>query len=665
MINRKELLYYTFFILMIAAKGLGLDSGDKLYYILSALAAAAVACKLVITRYNKKEIIAMGLICSIAVLAYINSGRLGIVLSALAVVGMKDMDVRKLFRSGLFVFGVSFAVKVSAAAAGIIPNALTVHEKGGIGEIIRWGMGFSTGNVLHESYFILTAFIVYNMGKKYGLKQMCLLLSGNLLVFAFSFSYTGIIVTTFYLTLSLYAVKRKRLSKAERVLAQLPLPLCLLCSFVPPFMLGTAAGDKLNSLLQARPAFSQYFLTNQQITLFGGRMKDIPNFWIIMDNGYVYFLMTFGIAAFLLLVIGYTVTIGKYSEINIIWKSGRGSGNNGYSQQISGYNTELAMIYSFLIYGIMEQFISNAFMNISIFFIGQIFFEIMDIQKEKKSDVMTIHEKGIAGKLVEWGEKKVIDLRIGSNRVNSLKAWFLTGKIGAVERKAFIYCTAIVGGIIFLAGYLAGGTKKEYVTVPLTAVNQIEAESILFRLETAYKEKADLKEEMKRYEEIIQEEAFLNRVLSNAGEKNQLKLKSMTPEKLRNIMELSIPLQLQETKDYIAFRLRLLNCYINVPEEAYIAVLEEIAAELERMGGLEGYVTGGEIYSEIIGKSFGNERIEHIADRERYFIEKTGNIVAAEIVREGLILTLAGMLSGCIFAIIVLSLRITNKRKHN
>ena len=147
--------------------------------------------------------------------------------------------------------------------------------------------------------------------------------------FFYSLSYTGVAVTAFYLLLDFYAVKRGRLGRAEKIFCQLPLPLCLLFSFGAPFLLRYPAVQKLDAMLQARLTFSAYYLQNQPITLLGTRMKDVPNFWVIMDNGYVYFLMTFGVVAFVLFCAGYAVLIARYVR--------------------SDRRTELAMIFSFQI----------------------------------------------------------------------------------------------------------------------------------------------------------------------------------------------------------------------------------------------------------------------------------------------------------------------------
>ena len=119
-------------------------------------------------------------------------------------------------------------------------------------------------------------------------------------------------------------------------------------------------------MMQARLAFSFYYLKNQPITLFGTRMKDVPNFWVIMDNGYVYIFMTFGIVAFVLLCAGYAMLIAKYSGIWVCRRKagyGKKSGRSGIGEEEGDGGRlveeerlqELAIIFSFLLYGIMEQ----------------------------------------------------------------------------------------------------------------------------------------------------------------------------------------------------------------------------------------------------------------------------------------------------------------------
>ncbi|NLL77139.1 MAG: hypothetical protein GX235_07815 [Clostridiales bacterium] len=618
----KELSYYMFFVLMLASKGLGLDSGDKLYYILSLIALAAVACKLCMTEYSFKEMAVIGILLLIAFFAYRNSGRLGIVLSVLAIVGMKDMEVNKLFRLGLGVFAITFAVTVLGAAYGIIPNPLVVHEKGEIGEVIRWGMGYSTGNVFHISYFILVVLAVYNMRDKYGLKALLWLMAGNIVVFIFSLSYTGIAVTAFYLLLNLYAVKRKRLCRVEKVLSMFPLPLCLLFSFIMPFYISSPIGRKLDSLLQARLSFSNYFLTSQSITPLGTRMKDVPYFWVIMDNGYVYILMTFGVITLLLFAAAYAVLISGYSK--------------------SGDVRKLAVIYAFLVYGIMEQFISNAFMNISLLFIGEILF-----CGKSEIKILKLQRTGILSGLIRLGEKEVA---LFSNENIIGRREKAAEKL--VKRKTRIQIAGGTAGLLLIIAYIVVGPKRAYAEVPLTALNYIDTHVALFHTEEPYEQKSGLKNLMERYQQIATDETFGEKVLEalekdNKDQRISAEVRELTPEEMRSMLEFSLPQYVHSSRNYDTFRIRLLESDYSISDETYELMLQEIVKGLEEENEKSG------VYSELlpeerIWKSAGTDRIEHITDKELYFIKKDGNIAAVENIRTAIIWMLTGCGAGSI-----------------
>ncbi len=684
----KELGYYLFFGIMVLAKGIGLDSGRKSYYVLSAVACICIFCKLILTKYNIRQILAVGFLCLLAFVAYRNSGRMGILLTVLAIIGIKDMDVKKLFRIGLAIYGCSFAFTVIAAKLGLIYNPMAVHEKGGM-ELIRWGMGYSTGNIFHVSYFMLTVFLCYTWGRKYNFKKMLALMAGNLAVFFYSLSYTGIAVTAFYLLISLYAAGKEKaferegrpgecmqeggaekcsegkISMGERILCQLPLPLCLLFSFGGPFLLDYPFMQKLNVLLQARLSFSAYYLKNQPITLLGTRMKNVPNFWIIMDNGYVYFMMTFGLVAFGLFCAGYAILIARYSK--------------------KGRLPELAMIFSFLLYGIMEQFISNAFMNLSLLFMGEVLFGPqeqggMSGGRERTLFELFKREEDSLGKKKPVPEEKS---KVGANRL--LKGEDGTersvsrkrpGEMIGNERGGFrLWLTGLVIGIGVTGLYLALMPMKEYVTARLDTVLYVDAQSVQIGLENEGNTEEGLTEGMEYFRELVTEKDGLERAIIQAGLENRI-----SAEELAAAMEFSVPAAVSGSGQWDTFRMRLLELYYDISDEEYGRLLEgilgyagmswgEAASQQESVQGEDsgsqenpaslqesvpgqdselqgnpasqqmmedgGYTIKGGIYAERVGKSFGEDRIEHISGKDRYFIEKTGSIAALEHYRDG------------------------------
>ncbi len=589
----KELSYYLFFGIMVFAKGIGLDSGDRLYYWLGAAACLCVACKLVLTKYSRKQVAVMGLLCLLALAAWRNSGRMGIVLSVLAIIGMKDMDLKKLFRLGAVIYGVSFAFTVLAAGFGMISNPLAVHEKGGI-EVIRWGMGYSTGNVFHASYFILAVFLCYTWGKDYGVKKLVGLLAGNLLVFLFSLSYTGVAVTAFYLLLNLYAVRRRRLSGAERLLCQLPLPLCLLFSFGTPFLLGHPAVQRLDELLQARLTFSAYYLQNQPITLLGTRMKDIPNFWIIMDNGYVYCLMTFGVVTALLLFTGYGVLIGRYSGLAF-----RPGGTYGPGEGDGERLQELAIIFSCLLYGIMEQFITNAFMNLSLLFLAELLFGSC---------------RGACGGEAGRPEK----VRVFSER-------------GEPRSRGWPAC--ILTGLAIFVLYMQRAERPECILIPIDSLNYVDGVSVRLQVENPGNTKEYLKEAMKECQTILEAPELLHGALQAAGA-----VELLTEEELKAALEYSLPVSVHRDGRYDTFRVRLLKLYCDVSPKQYDQLMEYMVAAV---GGR--YTSPEGIYEERIGKSFGEDRIEHMSAEKEFLAEKEGPMVEVEAVRKGVFYGTAGM----------------------
>lgn len=684
----KELGYYLFFGIMVLAKGIGLDSGRKSYYVLSAVACICIFCKLILTKYNIRQILAVGFLCLLAFVAYRNSGRMGILLTVLAIIGIKDMDVKKLFRIGLAIYGCSFAFTVIAAKLGLIYNPMAVHEKGGM-ELIRWGMGYSTGNIFHVSYFMLTVFLCYTWGRKYNFKKMLALMAGNLAVFFYSLSYTGIAVTAFYLLISLYAAGKEKaferegrpgecmqeggaekcsegkISMGERILCQLPLPLCLLFSFGGPFLLDYPFMQKLNVLLQARLSFSAYYLKNQPITLLGTRMKNVPNFWIIMDNGYVYFMMTFGLVAFGLFCAGYAILIARYSK--------------------KGRLPELAMIFSFLLYGIMEQFISNAFMNLSLLFMGEVLFGPqeqggMSGGRERTLFELFKREEDSLGKKKPVPEEKS---KVGANRL--LKGEDGTersvsrkrpGEMIGNERGGFrLWLTGLAIGIGVTGLYLALMPMKEYVTARLDTVLYVDAQSVQIGLENEGNTEEGLTEGMEYFRELVTEKDGLERAIIQAGLENRI-----SAEELAAAMEFSVPAAVSGSGQWDTFRMRLLELYYDISDEEYGRLLEgilgyagmswgEAASQQESVQGEDsgsqenpaslqesvpgqdselqgnptsqqimedgGYTIKGGIYAERVGKSFGEDRIEHISEKDRYFIEKTGSIAALEHYRDG------------------------------
>ena len=336
--------------------------------------------------------------------------------------------------------------------------------------------------------------------------------------------------------------------------------------------------------MQARLSFSAYYLKNQPITLLGARMKDVPNFWVIMDNGYVYIFMTFGIVVFALFCAGYAVLIARYS---------------GFLKARKGVRLqELSIIFAFLLYGIMEQFISNAFMNLSLLFLGEVLF-------------------GPEGAAVGCaGEESASGYAICKR--NEKRKWFFGAGAG------------IVAAVL----YLAFIPKKEYVLAPLDSLLYVDAWSVEVGVggsERGTHTKEELNGLMDRCRLLIEKPEVMEKAIRAAGLEGKL-----SPEEAAAAMEYSLPVSVHSSEIYDRFRIRLLELYCRMDGEEYARLMNQVVQTVERSEEPLYRVDAGSVYQERIEKSAGKDRIEHMSGEKEYLVEKNGSIVIMEHFRDSI-----------------------------
>lgn len=388
-INLAELFYYLFFLLLLFAKGIGLYDGQLAFKLLLLLAMAMWLGKMLLTLYTKKEIVSVLVLLGLGTFTYLISGEKGALIYIMMVTGLKNIPQKRLFQIGLAGWWFSFGILTWANALHLLEGPFKVHEKYGMGMVIRWGLGYSHPNVLHISYLVLVMFIACVFQTHYDWKMAIVLMAGNVFVFIYSLSSTGVIVVTAFLILSLYWKWRKRLNRTEQFVVQLALPAFLLYSLLAPVMLSGDVFNFVNDLTNTRLELAKYFLMLQPPTLFGTRISEIGTDKLTMDNSYVFAFVTYGVVLFLIVVIAYFFLIHRFC------KEQRGM--------------ELCVILSSLLAGVTEPFLFNtSFKNISLLFMQELLFET---QGEKE----VYGFKKLSGKMISipiflqnWDEVRLI-----------------------------------------------------------------------------------------------------------------------------------------------------------------------------------------------------------------------------------------------------------------
>ena len=367
-ISISEICYFTFFVLLLVAKGIGLYDGQSIFKVLLVVAMLFWSIKMILTAYTWRELAMIVFLLVLSGGVYLVSGEKGALLYVMMIVGTKNIPIRKLFKVGLVSWGCAFGLTTWVHAVGLLEGPFKVHDKFGLGMVIRWGAGYSHPNVFHISYLLLVLLLIYILDEHFSWKWALLLMAGNMLVFLYSLSSTGVIGVTVCLMLSIYWKFRRKLGKVERILIQTVFPVCIAWSLLAPIVLQGELFQIVDDISNTRLRLANYFLTLQPPTLLGTRVSNIITNKLTMDNSYVFAFVTYGLFLFVVILTAYLLLIHRYC------------------QQQKG--KELCIMITVLIAGIMEPFMFNtSFKNISLLFMKDLIFN-----EEKKCEVKLLRQ---------------------------------------------------------------------------------------------------------------------------------------------------------------------------------------------------------------------------------------------------------------------------------
>lgn len=402
-----ELFYYLYFAILLTAKGIGLIEGQVLFGIAIILACICFALKMVLTKYTIKELVVVTVLGLLFLIAFLRSGEKGILFAGMTILGIKDVDIKKVFKLGFGIWCCTFFGIVLIHMFGISNDLIFAHKKLGLGYILRYSLGFPHPNVLQISYVTWMAFFLYLWRPKTKRQWAVigLLFLGNCYFFLYSISYTGIILATVYLVGYCYFMNRKSFSKPEKILIQLVLPASVIFSILGPVMIKGKLFDIFNKILNTRFKLSNYFLTNQSLSLFGNKLIEAPDHYGI-DCSYVSCLLLYGILLFGLIMAGYFLLVRQ-----CIRQERRG---------------ELAMLAGFFIAGISEPFLFNSsFKNLTLLFLGAYFYDLLG-KGEKGNRISTWEMVLVLGEAVfRQAQKQAAYLKKIPGKI-----WLWAGMIG-------------------------------------------------------------------------------------------------------------------------------------------------------------------------------------------------------------------------------------------
>lgn len=354
----EEIIFYAFFIILSVTKGLGFYEWQKIFILLIIPAFFFGILKILISRYTKKQRVAVITMLILTAIILYASGEVGILFVMLTILGMKNISVEKVMRLGLWVWTICVISLCVFSFFNIENTVYRVDQKLGLGYIFRWSLGFTHPNTLHSTYFALCAYIIYELAERFGFRHFVLLMIGNILVLGYSVSYTGFAVVAVLLAGGLYVALRPGFCLVEKMLVNLVLPFILVISFVFPLILFSSYWiGQLNQLLSTRIYLAYIYLQPECLSPFGVRMSYLSQIrtYLSIDNSYIWAFIHYGIIPFVLFTAAYFVLIVDYCR--------------------KQKTKELLLIVCFVAAGYMEPLLFNtSFKNITLLFLGEMLF---------------------------------------------------------------------------------------------------------------------------------------------------------------------------------------------------------------------------------------------------------------------------------------------------
>lgn len=401
----KEVFFYLFFGLLLFAKGIGLYDGQNSFKLFLLAALVCWLLKMCLTEYTLREALTVGGLVLLGLFVYRSSGEKAALVSILVVTGMKEIPLKRLFAAGLVIWTACFAGMLTLSLTGVIEPLMLVHNKMGLGFVIRNSLGYTHPNVLHISYVILMAFWFYVLrpqGKK-ALWGIVLAFAGNLYIFLYSLSYTGFVMTVAYLILIAYFTFRTKRTKGEEIVIQCLMPVCVLTALLAPLLLKGQAFEIADKIVNWRFRLTRRYLIPENISLLGTRMA--------MDRGsvdcsYVYGLIYYGVLLFGLFMLGY------FFLIRHLLREKRGA--------------ELALVLGIVAAGFTEPFQFNfSFKNLILPLLGEYLFRLLQNQKGEAPVGARCIWNGLPGWNISlpWPVKRARQEAKEGHALNGKKKW--------------------------------------------------------------------------------------------------------------------------------------------------------------------------------------------------------------------------------------------------
>lgn len=328
----KEYSYYVFLLTLGIAKGTDTVIPPMVNLLLTAIGLACGFLSLVLIEYELKEKLIGGILITIGLISAVSIHKMGVLLAVVVILGAKGVSYSKAFKTLFMVllFEMIYNViptLINLLAGNTINGYYEMRKILGvlyIGDQFRTGLGFLHPNSLQMCICLGSTLILYIKYNKLKIHYAIAVFLVNLGFYFFTYSNTGIALNFIF---CLFLMISKRYEGIANFLGKYCKYIFLVIAF-GSVLLGYLYIDSgitavISRLLTGRFQWAHQYIEMFPVSFFGQNMTGKET-GILLDCGYIYVWLRYGILVFSVYCFGIFKLLSKlskekrYAEIGVI-----------------------------------------------------------------------------------------------------------------------------------------------------------------------------------------------------------------------------------------------------------------------------------------------------------------------------------------------------------
>lgn len=283
------------------------------------LAFVLFGCKILTTRYTKKQWLVIIILGMLGTVSYFTMGDEYVLRAAVMIIASKDVK-REISYNIIFIGAlVGTIIIIGMAALGLNGRLYEIKDYGRDGIEKRWCLGFNHANNIHCMFWYITALFICARKSIRGIYHYIILLVADVLLYLLTASKTGLIATAILVVMTAFSHYFKKLNAAKLpyILGAFAVTACTVVSIIGArySCFESSFCAKLDGFLNQRLNMSHDYANLLDWRLFPGP-RELGK---AVDNGIASFGYLYGIVM-LVLMLGsiYWIILKAYKEKSII-----------------------------------------------------------------------------------------------------------------------------------------------------------------------------------------------------------------------------------------------------------------------------------------------------------------------------------------------------------